>query len=445
MSPRRPNMTPHKTPMATQPMPQRLDNFQEVALGYTLEQAQAEAERCLNCPDRYCSMHCPAHNYIPEFIAAIRSGDLEEAWQQLSRTNPMMEISGRVCPCQQQCESHCTRGIKSEPVAIGRLERFVADWHRRHVQEQDVPPQPNGRSVAIVGGGPAGLTCAFSLARSGYQVTIYEKEPVLGGVPVWGIPSFVLPENLMQLQIDQLRQLGVTFRTNTALGRDVTLEELRNRNDAVFVATGAQKPVDMDLPGGSLAGVVQAKEYLSSPQAFSARRVLIFGGGNTAIDVARTALRDGAQATLVYRRTEADMPATRDELTIAREEGVELVELTAPLAFEGSDGTLTGVRCAKMKLTAPDYPGGRNNVAPSGEELVLPCDLAVLALGFGPEPLPGLPADVRGRIPVDKQYATSLDCVYAGGDAVTGAATLMKAVAAGKDAAAAIFARFSAE
>lgn len=443
MSLRRPNMTPYKTPMANQPMPQRLDNFQEVALGYTLEQAQAEAERCLNCPDRYCSMHCPAHNYIPEFIAAIREGNLEEAWYLLSRTNPMMEISSRVCPCQQQCESHCTRGIKSEPVAIGRLERFVADWHRQHAQEENTPSQSNGHSVAIVGGGPAGLTCAFSLARSGYQVTIYEKEPVLGGVPTWGIPSFVLPKNLMQFQIDQLQQLGVTFRTNTALGQDVSLETLRGQYDAIFVATGAQKPVDVDLPGRSLIGVVQAKEYLSNPKHFSARQVLVFGGGNTAIDVARTALREGAHATLVYRRTKADMPATQDELAIAKEEGVELVELTAPLAFEGTDGTLNGVRCATMKLTAPDYPGGRNNVAPSGDELTIPCDLVVLALGFEPERIPDLPSDHRGRILVNKQYATSLDCVYAGGDAVTGAATLMKAVAAGKDAAAAIFSRFT--
>lgn len=437
---RKPNMTLHKIPMEERPMPKRLDSFDEVALGYTPEQAMAEAERCLNCPDRYCSAHCPAHSYIPEFIAEVRAGRFESAWELLRRTNPMAEISSRVCPYECQCESRCTRGIKGEPVAIGRLERFVADWNRSHRPPAAVCAQPNGKTVAVVGAGPAGLTCALSLAVAGFQVTIYEKSQQLGGVPAWGIPSFVLPKHLMGHQINQLRALGVTFHTGVSLGTDITVEQLRANCDAVFVATGAGRPVALNNEGADLPGVVQAKDYLTDSGRYPGRSVLVFGGGNTAIDAARTALRQGAASVrLVYRRTEADMPATREELDIARTEGVELTELAAPMRFLSDRGTLCSVECERMVPTAPDYPGGRNNAASSGEHVKLDCDLAVLALGFENETIPGLPADEKGRIQVDRSYATSIDGVYAGGDAVTGAATLMKAVAAGKDAAAAIF------
>ena len=442
---RKPNMTPCQTPMAELPMPQRLDTFEEVSLGYTPEQAMAEAERCLNCPDRYCSAHCPAHSYIPEFIAEVRAGRFENAWELLRRTNPMMEISGRVCPCELQCQSHCTRGIKGEPVAIGRLERFVGDWYRLHHGQHAAPAsQCRGKTAAVVGGGPAGLTCALSLAVAGFEVTVYEKTGQLGGIPAWGIPSFVLPGALMEHQIQQLKDLGVRFRMGTALGADVTAEQLRGEYDAVFVATGAEHAVVPAAGGLELAGVVQARDYLTEPGRYAGRTVLVFGGGNTAIDVARTALRQGADTVrLVYRRMQSDMPCTREEWSIARTEGVELVPLTAPARMVGQDGRLTGVECDRMELAPPDYPGGRNNVRPSGQQVTLACDLAVLALGFENIAVPGLPCDSAGRIRTDRRHETGVAGIFAGGDAVTGPSTLMRAVAAGKDAAAEIFARLS--
>ena len=441
---RRPNMTPEKTPMGQRPMPERLNSFEEVNLGYTLAEAQAEAERCLNCPDRYCAQHCPAHNYIPEFIAEIRKGDLEAAWQILARTNPMMEIAGRVCPCEQQCESHCTRGIRSQSVNIGALERFVADWHRQNRPLNDPKPEDTGLSVAVVGSGPAGLACAASLSLSGFKVTVFEKEQTPGGVPVWGIPSFVLPPIHMQRQLEQLRDRGVTLRCGVTLGKDITIEQLQKDFDAAFIATGAGKPVELVIEGWNLDGVVQAADYLKNLDAYKAKKVLIVGGGNTAIDAARCALRQGAESVqMLYRRTLDDMPATADEKAIALEEGVQILTQTAPARFVGKDGRLCAVECDKMALCAPDYPGGRNNVAPSGEQFRLEADLVILALGFEAVPVPDLPSDAKGRILVGKDYATKLEGIYAGGDAVTGAATLMKAVAAGKDAAAAIFAKLS--
>ena len=349
-----------KTPMPEQSVEQRLTNFDEVELGYTPEQAMQEAERCLNCPDRYCAAHCPAHNYIPEFIAEIRAGRFDRAWELLACTNPMMEISGRVCPYECQCESHCTRGIKGEPVAIGKLERFVADWHR----------------------------------------------------------------------------------ANAALERDITPDDLVHDNDVVFLASGAERPVELNLPGRKLAQVVQARDYLTHPETYSGKRVLVIGGGNTAIDAARTAVRENADSvTLVYRRSEDAMPATQQERSIAKAEGVQLKTLRSPARFVGENGTLTGLECNIMQLTAPDYPGGRPNSAPTGETETLEADLVVLALGFENLPVAGVNTDSHNHIIIGKDFSTSVDKVYAGGDAVTGAATFMKAVAAGKDAAAAIFAR----
>lgn len=435
---RRPNMAHDKTPSAQLPVWERIRSFDEVDLGYTAEEATQEAERCLNCPDRWCAQNCPAHNYIPEFIAEVRRGDFRAAWELLSLTNPLMEISGRVCPFAQQCESRCTRGIKCEPVAIGKLERFVADWHRKNAGTHAASPESNGKRVAVVGAGPAGLTCALSLANAGFAVTVYEKSDILGGVPIWGIPGFVLPQGMMGRLFDQLKELGAKLMLNTELGKDVTLEQLRGSNDAVFIATGAERPVELRVPGAELA--IQAKDYLQDKSTPTAGRVLVFGGGNTAIDAARTAIRRGAAAvTVVYRRTEKEMPATAEEIALARAEGVTFAELTSPAAFDRDNGQIS-VLCDVMELTAPDYPGARKNAAPSGERRRLACETAILALGFENIPVDGLEADARGRVKVGRDFSTSLDGVYAGGDAVTGAATLMKAAAAGKDAAAAIFA-----
>lgn len=437
---RRPNMSFHKTPMREQPIPERLKNFEEVALGYTVEEARQEAERCLNCPERYCARHCPAHNYIPEFIAEIRCGDLEAAWRRLSQTNPFMEVSGRVCPYECQCEGHCTRGIKSEPVAIGRLERFVADWHRKECQLKTAPIEPAGKRVAIVGAGPAGMTCALSLSNAGFQVTVYEKTGAAGGVAGWGIPPFVLPRHIVGRLFEQMIAQGVIFKANAELGRDISLAQLREENDAVFVATGAELPVSLALPGSGLPQVAQAKDYLTRPEGYDAKDVIVLGGGNTAIDAARTALRCGAESVrIVYRRMEEDMPATMEERRVAKMEGAQIIPLTAPVCFLEKDGALSGVECDVMELTEPDYPGGRNNVRPGGKRIVLDCDLAVLALGFSNLPVEGLPMDSRNRILVNKDYSTSADKVYAGGDAVNGSSTLMKAVTAGKDAAASIY------
>lgn len=440
---RDPNMSLTKTAMPSRPADERVKDFEEVELGYTLAEAQAEARRCLNCPDRYCAASCPAHNYIPEFIEQIRNGDLLAAWELLARTNPFMELSGRVCPCESQCEANCTRSIKGEPVAIGRLERFVADWHRKTHGLPQESPVACGRSVAVVGSGPAGIGCAGSLVLCGFDVDIYEKSDRAGGVPVWGIPGFVLPAVHMQRQIEHLQQLGVRIHLNTEVGKDITLEQLRQEHDAVFVATGAGKCTELAVEGRELSGVVQAEDYLKNSAAYAGKTVLVLGGGNTAIDAARTAIRRGAESvTIVYRRTAKDMPAAEAEKAIALEEGIRLLEQTAPVRFVGEGGHLTAIECDKMMLTAPDYPGGRNNVAPSGETVSLAAELAILALGFEPTAVAGLPCDARGRVIVDKQYATALDGVYAGGDVVTGAATLIRAAAAGKDAAAAIFAHF---
>ncbi len=434
---RRPNMKPRKTETAKQPVQERIRNFDEVDMGYTAEQAMEEAERCLNCPDRWCAMHCPAHNYIPEFIAEIRAGNFQGAWELLSLTNPLMEISGRVCPYEQQCEGHCTRGIKCEPVAIGRLERFVADWHRKNQPDVVIRQDPKGKKAAVVGAGPAGLTCALSLVTAGFDVTVYEKSGTPGGVPMWGIPSFVLPDGMMQRLFDQLIESGAKLVLNTELGKDITLEQLREENDAVFLAVGAERSVELDVPGAELA--VQAKDYLKNKEQVSEGSVIVFGGGNTAIDAARTAFRRGAESvSIVYRRTEREMPATAEEIAIAKEEGIEILELLSPVAFSESEGRVA-VLCDAMKLTASDYPGGKNNSAPTGEKVTVLCDLAVLAFGFENVPVEGVETDSKGRIVVRKDYSTNLPGVYAGGDAVTGAATLMKAVAAGKDAAATIF------
>lgn len=425
-------MTPCKTPAATLPPEERRCSFKEVELGYTPVQAMTEAERCMDCPEKYCMESCPAHTPVPDFIREIRKGNLEKAYEIIEEANPLADISCRVCPQSIQCESNCTRGIKSEPVAIGRLERFVRDANRER-QGTDGKPEPCGKSVAVIGSGPAGLTCALELAKQGVAVTVFEKSLRLGGAMDWGIPSFVLPENLVEELITKLRALSVEFVVGVKLGRDKSLDELCEQYDAVFVATGAEKPVSPVLTSEEINGLMQAADYLEMPEKPKARRVAVFGGGNTAIDAARAAVRTGAERVqLIYRRTEEEMPATKDEVALALEEGVDLIILTSPVAALSERGQLSGIRCNKMVLTAPDYPGGRKNVAPSSESVIIEADLAILALGFENEPFMGVAHDSRGRILVDKLGRTNEDGVYAGGDAVIGASTLMKASASGR-------------
>lgn len=441
MSIRKPDMTPVKTNMPVLDVKNRISSFDEVALGYTPEQAISEAERCMNCPERYCSQHCPAHSYIPEFIAEIRNGDFEAAYQLIARTNSLMGISSRVCPYDRQCESHCTRAIKGQPVAIGWLERFVSGWHDKSFACETNPPIKLDLSVAIVGSGPAGLTCAMSLVRSGIQVTVFERTDRLGGVAAWGIPSFELPPHLLKACIDELKSLGISFQLNKELGKDFTLTQLRESFDAVFLASGACIPVELNIDGSNLSGIVQASYYLANPDSVRGNNVVILGGGNTAVNAARTAVRLGAATVkILYRRTRDQLPSGNDELDMALEEGVELIELISPVRFIGENGSVSALECDIMELAAPNYPGGRANVKPSGKRCRLDADLAILALGFRNEKVEGVELDDKNRIVINKNYSTGIKGVYAGGDAVSGPSTLMKASAAGKDAAANIFA-----
>lgn len=442
MTIRRPNMVPNKTSMAVQPIEARTKNELEVELGYTKEEAMSEAERCLDCPEKYCLEHCPVHTAIPDFIREIREGNFEKAYDIIEESNPLADIASRVCPCSLQCESHCTRGIKSEPVAIGRLERFVRDVNTDRLSNRKLHITPKDLMVAVVGAGPAGLTCALNLAKESVKVTVFEKSDRLGGAMGWGIPSFVLPKSLPERLIARLEDYGVVFVTGVQLGRDKSLSELQEQYDAVFIATGAGIPVNAGH--GQIDGLMQAADYLAAEQKPKLNKVMVFGGGSTAIDAARAALRTGAgQVRLVYRRTETEMPATKDEIELAKEEGVEFFPLTAPVEFIANDGKLTAVKCEKMELAAPDYPGGRKNSAPTGNYTVYDTDLAVLALGFNNEPVSGLKMDSRNRIIVDKSGLTSERLIYAGGDAVNGPSTLMKASAAGWDAAKAILSRLA--
>ena len=449
---RKPNMAYAQTPEARLPMPDRLAGFDEVNLGYTLEQAQAEADRCLNCPDRYCSQHCPAHSYIPEFIAEIRNGDLDKAWELLARTNPMMEIAGRVCPYENQCESHCTRAIKCEPVAIGRLERFVAD----HAAAVPLPKAKKcGKRVACIGSGPSSLTCAGVLAQRGVDVTVFEGLHEAGGVLVYGIPAFRLPKDVVHRELDSLAAMGVDMRLNHVGGRTVTVQSLLDGGyDAVFLGVGAGLPHFLNVPNENCIGVFSANEYLTrvnlgrahsfpdydTPVAMG-RNVTVFGAGNVAMDAARTALRLGAESVrIVYRRTRAEMPARAEEIGHALEEGVQLIELAAPLRFEtGEDSRLQSVVLQRMELGEPDASGRRRPHPVEGQDVTLQTDLAIVALGTRSNPLmldtPGLVINERGYITVDENGETSIPHVYAGGDIVTGAATVILAMGAGRRAA----------
>ena len=445
---RDPNLSPEKTPMPSQPAEARVENFDEVALGYTPELAREEASRCLKCPGRYCSETCPAHVPTTEFIARVRAGDYQGAYELIAQKNALPAITGRVCAQERQCELNCTRGIRGESVSIGRLEAFVADWHAENgaplpcAAPKDVP-------VAVVGSGPAGLACADDLSRAGFQVTLYEARDFLGGIPVYGIPGFVLPNAVVDRKLDELRTRGVRFLTGVKVGADVSVAELCDTYKAVFVATGAGKPVMPQVPGQELPGVYTANDYLTAAnvahEPVAGKRVLVLGGGNTAIDAARCARRAGAESvTIVYRRSEAEMPARREEVRHALEEGIQLCLMAAPAAFLEADGKLAGLRCRKTAFTDPDYPGGRRNIRVTEEEFDLAADTAVLALGFTAEPIEGLKTNDKGLIVVDRNtLAASREGTYAGGDAVTGANTLVHAMADGKKAAALIIEKLS--
>ncbi len=452
------NMDPKKSEMPTQDAAVRSGNFLEVALGYDEETAINEAKRCLNCKNKPCEAGCPVNVAIPEFISRAAEGDFEGAYEVISRTSALPAVCGRVCPQETQCEGKCTRGIKGEPVGIGRLERFVADYHNAHSKTQPVKPAPNGHKVAVVGSGPAGLTCAGDLAKLGYEVTVFEALHVAGGVLVYGIPEFRLPKAIVRKEVENLKALGVKVETNSVVGRVFTVEELKTEYgfEAVFLGTGAGLPMFMGIEGENAKGVFSANEYLtrinlmkayeegSATPVFRAKKVAVVGGGNVAMDAARSAKRMGAEVSIIYRRSEAELPARREEVEHAKEEGVIFRLLTNPVKIlTDTDDNVTGVRCVEMELGEPDASGRRRPVVKEGSEFDLPLDCVIMSLGTSPNPLlsnatQGLQTKPRGEIVADENGATSLKGVYAGGDAVTGAATVILAMGAGKKAAKAI-------
>jgi len=434
----------------------RSRNFEEVSLGYTPEQAMEEAERCLHCKNRPCVAGCPVNIRIPDFIEKVASGDFRAAYEIISDTNALPCISGRVCPQETQCEQRCVRGVKGEPVAIGRLERFVADWYLKNVGDMPQRPAGNGVKVAVVGSGPAGLTCASDLAKKGYEVTIFEAFHTTGGVLVYGIPEFRLPKAIVGSEVDKLKALGVDIQLDVVVGRTVTIDELLEEGyQAVFVGSGAGLPMFMNIPGENLAGVYSANEYLTRVNLMKAYRpdhdtplkqsktVAVVGGGNVAMDAARCAKRMGAEKVyLVYRRDEEAMPARREEIHHAKQEEIEFHLLTNPVALEGDDkGRVICMECVEMELGEPDASGRRSPKEIPGSNFKLPVDTVIMALGTSPNPLirsttPGLEVNRKGCLVVDEEtMQTTRQGIYAGGDAVTGAATVILAMGAGKKAA----------
>ena len=456
-----PNMSPVKHPMPEQDPQVRSGNFQEVALGYTAEMAVEEAQRCLQCKKPLCVSGCPVNIHIPEFIAQVARGDFKAAYEIIRQTNGLPAVSGRVCPQESQCESLCVRGKKGEPVAIGRLERFVADWYRENVTEEPPRPASNGVKVAVVGSGPAGLTCASDLAGLGYEVTIFEAFHTAGGVLVYGIPQFRLPKEIVRHEVEGILDLGVELSLDTVVGKTITIDELFEMGyRAVFIGSGAGLPMFMRIPGEALSGVYSANEYLTRVNLMKAyredhdtpikhsRAVAVVGGGNVAMDAARCAKRLGAEHVyIVYRRGEAEMPARAEEIHHAREEGIEFHLLNNPTRIlSDGKGSVAGMECIRMELGEPDESGRRRPVEVPGSEFVLDVDTVIMALGTTPNPLirsttPGLETDRKGCLVVHEDtMETTREHVYAGGDAVTGAATVILAMGAGKKAAAAIHA-----
>lgn len=464
-------LDPKKHEMPVQDPQVRAHNFNEVALGYTHEVAIAEAKRCMNCKNRPCVEGCPVNIAIPDFIACLKNDDVEGAYKVINRTSSFPAVCGRVCPQERQCESRCTMGIKFEPVGIGRLERYVADWHNANSKEKPQKAAPNGHKVAIVGSGPSGLTCAGDLVKAGFEVTVYEALHTEGGVLVYGIPEFRLPKAIVAKEVDTLKQLGVKFVTNAVIGKTLTVDELFEQgNEAVFIGSGAGLPNFMNIPGESLKGVYSANEFLTRSNLMKAYRekcdtpimkggkVVVVGGGNVAMDAARTALRLGAEKVyIVYRRSMAELPARLEEVEHAQEEGIDFHLLRNPveiLGFNNPDnvrdkrnGFVTGIRVIKMELGEPDAKGRRRPVPIEGSEYVIDCDTVIIAIGTSPNPLiksttEGLEVNPHGGIIVNEAGLTSREHVYAGGDAVTGAATVISAMGAGKTAAGSIMEYF---
>ena len=436
----------------------RARNFKEVALGYTPEMAMEEAARCLRCKNPKCVEGCPVNVRIPEFIGKVADGDFKGAYEVITSTNALPALSGRVCPQESQCEAKCVRGIKGEPVAIGRLERFVADWYRENINAMPEKTPSNGIKVAVVGSGPAGMTCSSDLAKMGYCVTMFEALHTAGGVLVYGIPEFRLPKAIVANEITKLEAQGVTVMTNMVIGRVLTIDELFEMGyKAVFVGSGAGLPMFMNIPGESLKGVMSANEYLTRTNLMKAydenydtpivksRAVAVVGGGNVAMDAARCAMRLGAEKVyIVYRRGEAEMPARLEEQHHAKEEGIIFQTLCNPTAILGDEnGRVNGMQCIRMELGEPDASGRRRPVEIPGSEFVLDVDTVIMALGTSPNPLirsttPGLETNRKGCLLVNEQEMTTRSGVFAGGDAVTGAATVILAMGAGKKGAAAI-------
>ena len=452
------NMSLKKTPMPEQDPKVRARNFKEVSLGYTAEQAIEEANRCLKCKNPKCVTGCPVNIRIPEFIAKIQEGDFKAAYEIISTTNALPALSGRVCPQESQCECHCVRGIKGEPVAIGRLERFCADWYRENINAMPEKVESNGIKVAVVGSGPAGMTAASDLAKKGYAVTMFEALHTAGGVLVYGIPEFRLPKAIVANEVKKLEALGVEVMTNMVIGRVLTIDELFEMGyKAVFVGSGAGLPMFMNIPGEALKGVMSANEYLTRTNLMKAydenadtpviksKAVAVVGGGNVAMDAARCGMRLGAEHVyIVYRRGEAEMPARLEEVHHAKEEGIEFKTLCNPIEIIGDEtGRVCGMKCIRMELGEPDASGRRRPVEIPGSEFILDVDTVVMSLGTSPNPLirsttPGLDTNRKGCLIVDENEMTTREGVFAGGDAVTGAATVILAMGAGKKAAEAI-------
>ncbi len=460
-------INPKKHEMPTQAPEVRAHNFKEVALGYPVEIAVEEAKRCLNCKNRPCVDGCPVNINIPDFITRIKEQDFEGAYQIISQSSSLPAVCGRVCPQESQCESKCTLGIKFEPVGIGRLERFVADWHNANSTEAPVVPASNGHKVAVVGSGPSGLTCAGDLAKKGYKVSVFEALHTAGGVLVYGIPEFRLPKSIVAKEVETLKALGVDVEPNVVIGKTLTIDELFEAGyEAVFVGSGAGLPNFMGIPGESLKGVYSANEFLTRSNLMKAYldnpdtpimkggKVAVVGGGNVAMDAARTALRLGAEKVyIVYRRSMDELPARKEEVEHAQEEGIDFQLLRNPVEILGyqnpddprdeKNGFVTGIKVVKMELGEADASGRRRPVAVPGSEYVLDVDAVVISIGTSPNPLikdttEGLEVNRHGGIIVNENGLTSRNAVYAGGDAVTGAATVISAMGAGKVAAKAI-------
>jgi glutamate synthase (NADPH/NADH) small chain len=452
-------MTPNKIKMPEQDPKVRARNFEEVALGYTKAMAMEEAGRCLNCKHKPCVEGCPVNVRIPEFISEIARGNFKEAYEVITSTNNLPAVCGRVCPQESQCEGKCVRGLKGEPVAIGRLERFAADFVMENEQTKIKKPELNGHKVAVVGSGPAGLTCAADLAKIGYDVTVFEAFHVAGGVLMYGIPEFRLPKAIVQKEIQSLKDLGVKFMTNMVIGKVLSVDELIEEMgfEAVFIGSGAGLPNFMGIEGENLVGVYSANEFLTRINLMkaylddydtpvrNAKAVAVVGGGNVAMDAARSALRLGAEKVyIIYRRSLEELPARREEVHHAMEEGVEFLLLQNPVKIMGDEnGRVKAIECVKMELGEPDESGRRKPVEIKGSNFEIEVDTVIMAIGTSPNPLirsttKGLEVNRRGCLVVNEDMLTSREGIYAGGDAVTGAATVILAMGAGKKAAKAI-------